>query len=435
MKLSLPELRTMFANQVWIELSATDYERAGLTKKSCTNETGCSNAELNQLCLNGFLDWASEHLDQTATPWPGAGASLWEMVNGTALTLGTTRLVLMPSQAMDTEELSVPQEWVDIPQWAADYYLGVQVNLEQSWMQIWGYTSHRTLKRKAQYDSIYRTYGLDRDFMITDLDLLWVAQELGLDEKMPLKPIAALTQSEAEALLVQLSQPTPYSPRLELEFEPWAGLLAQDEWRQRLYQQRLDNATRAAATPAAIAEVHPARSLQKSVINAALWLEDRVDRVAQELSWVLLPALALEPAALRSPTQELEIILAQLQRTEVDIPAAARSAYQNLELAGSHLRLYAVTWPIVAAETVPRWFLLLILAGQSGGTLAAGTKLLLSDRTGVLVERELSSDSPHQYIVGGVSGTWDETFRTTISLVNGASLTLPEFRFHPEPLV
>ena len=35
--------------------------------------------------------------------------------------------MLIPSEAIDDSELEVPQEWVDIPSWAADYYLAVQI--------------------------------------------------------------------------------------------------------------------------------------------------------------------------------------------------------------------------------------------------------------------------------------------------------------------
>ncbi len=41
--------------------------------------------------------------------------SFWEFVNGTAITVDNLRLVLVPTLAMDEDELRVPQEWVDIP--------------------------------------------------------------------------------------------------------------------------------------------------------------------------------------------------------------------------------------------------------------------------------------------------------------------------------
>jgi len=47
---------------------------------------------------------------------------------------GTTRLEL-PER--DLTKRMVPQEWVDIPEWAADYYLAVQVNPDSGWLRIW----------------------------------------------------------------------------------------------------------------------------------------------------------------------------------------------------------------------------------------------------------------------------------------------------------
>lgn len=71
-------------------------------------------------------------------------SSIWEVVNGTAIGIGETRIVLIP-EAMDTDEYEVQAEWVDIPSWAADYYLAVQVNSEDCWLRIWGYTTHKKL--------------------------------------------------------------------------------------------------------------------------------------------------------------------------------------------------------------------------------------------------------------------------------------------------
>lgn len=394
-------------------------------------------ARLNHGCLQALIQWLNAHLDLAQPPriWPGAAAlpSLWEMVTGTAITLGNQRLVLIPSDALDTEEFCVPQEWVDIPQWAADYYLGIQVDVEQGELHCWGYTSHRTLKTQSHYDPIYHTYALEHKAMIPDLDLLWVAQDLDLKEKAPLPPLPQLTSIEADHFLTQLSQPSPYSPRLDLAFTHWAALLANDDWRQQLYQARLQHRAGVTSGDVAIPPMAhaPLPTLRDTVINTAVWLQDQLDQVAQNLSWVLLPAFAPEPVGLRSQTPELDAILAQLQHKSVAIPRTARSAYHNLQVGANQLRLYAVTWPRISTEAIPEWFLLLILLGQPNHRLTPGTKLRIRDATGILIERELHTRSIHQYIYGGVSGTWSETFGVTITLADGASLTLPEFAFNP----
>jgi Protein of unknown function (DUF1822) len=443
MNLNLQELNAVFSDRIWLAIPDTEGQPSADRNRAFSNESARNTAQLNQWCLKGFLDWAREYLDLDEVPtiWPSEAElpSIWEFLTGTAIALGNKRLVLLPSDALDTEELTVPQEWVDIPEWKADYYVGVQVNPEAGWMQIWGYTSHRTLKTKGEYDPIYLTYGLERDLMLSDIDVLWVACSLDLNETVEIESIPVLSTAEANRFCGQLSQLSPYSPRLDLGFQSWAALITNDLWRQRLYQARLERAGVAIATPepAAISTSISAQPLQNAVINVALWLQDQVDQVAQELSWVLLPAFAVEPIGLRGTRefQALETILAQLERTGARIPETARSACQDLQVGATQLRLYAVTWPLVSADKIPEWFLLLILSSQPNGTLSAGTKLLISDETQLLSKAELEHGSIDQYIYGGVSGTWSEVFKATITLADGTSLTLPEFGFNPEASV
>lgn len=445
MNLHLQELSAVFTDQIWLTIPHREIMLVAEQSRAYSNESARHTALLNQWCLTGFIDWARENLelDEVPTVWPSEAElpSIWELVNGTVVALGNKRLVLLPSDALDTEELTVPQEWVDCPEWRADYYLAVQVNAEAGWMQIWGYTSHRTLKTKGTYDPIYHTYALERDLLVSDIDILWVACSLALNETVEIESIPALSAAEVNRFCEQLSQPTPYSPRLDVGFQVWAALIANDAWRQRLYQTRLD---RSGAVPtvrdSAVISTNILQPLQQSVVNAALWLQGEVDQVAQELSWVLLPRFAVNVGGMRGDAlrgnlrsaQELETILARIQRTDAEIPESAGSAYQDLQVGATQLRLYAVTWSIISADKIPEWFLLLILSGQSNRPLSAGTRLQISDETKVLTDSQLASGSLDHYIYDGVSGTWSETFRATITLTDGTSLTLPEFGFTPE---
>jgi hypothetical protein len=442
MTLTIEDLKTVFADRLWLSLPQPEPR---LPRRDYATAAGHRNAQLNHCCLQAFLAWASAESEITdpPVPWPSTAElpQFWDLVTGTAITLGQHRLVLLPSDALDTQVLSVPQEWVDIPTWAADYYLGLQVDPEAKGIQIWGYASHCTLKAKATYDPIYRTYDLDRDFVIADLDLLWVAQRLGLDEKAPLGPLPVLSPAVAELApdahpqaLLDLSQPTPYSPRLDLAFPTWATLIANPTWRHQLYQQRLASTQAGARTVAMPASKSPPplTHLSQRVINAAIWLQDQVDQMAQELNWVLLPALALETVGLRDRTLELTEILTQLQQRGFQIPPTARSAYHDFQMGASQLRLYAVTWPVVTAGKVPEWCLLFVLANRSG-RLQPSTKLTIRDDHQTLVDLELAADTTDQYLCGSVSGTWEETFVVQITLADGTALQLPAFVFQPEP--
>lgn len=283
MKMNLSELPTidfMDSEQLWLEISASDLEQAKLIAQKCSNETARSNAQLNYLCLRTFISWLEEYLEDhnsPIVPHQEDLLSMWEVVNGSAIAIGKTRIVLIPSQTLDTEEFSVPQEWVDIPSWTANYYLPVQVDLEQGWIRIWGYTTHRTLKNQGSYDPIYRTYSLERDFMIHDLEVMWIAREICPDEKAEVTPLPTLASNTVEALLTKLSQPSPYSPRLEIEFVQWGALIESDRTRQKLYQLRCPQ-------PVSVT------SAQKTWLNLSEWLNRNFTESVQ-LGWQELSAL------------------------------------------------------------------------------------------------------------------------------------------------
>lgn len=240
MKLNLQELRRLYPEQIWQEFSEKDLKQRESTIRCYSNQTAQNNADFNSWCLNAFRAWVKENLGDSITVLPSEAdlPTIWDVVNGTAITIGKTRLVLIPDEAINTETLTVPQEWVDIPDWVADYYLAIQVNIDAGWMCVWGFTSHRTLKDKGNYDPIYRTYSLERDYVITDLDVLWLAHEIGLQEKAKVDPLKFLSQSTAKDLLVKLSKPSPYSPRIDVSFQEWGALLACNDWRNCLYEMR-----------------------------------------------------------------------------------------------------------------------------------------------------------------------------------------------------
>ncbi|NJR40967.1 MAG: DUF1822 family protein [Leptolyngbyaceae cyanobacterium CSU_1_4] len=193
---------------------------------------------LNQICLETVLPWLQEKFSNQVTPvLPIAQPAFWDLVNGFALTLGETRLVLIPSDAIDRLEFRVPQEWIDIPSWVADYYLAIEVDLDEQWINIWGYTTHQVLKASENYDVGDRAYWLEGSTLITDLNVLWVMHHLATEPTRA--PVTALSQvpiDEAERWLDRLG--TAMLPRLELPFVEWGALMQQDNWRQQLYERR-----------------------------------------------------------------------------------------------------------------------------------------------------------------------------------------------------
>jgi hypothetical protein len=265
-----------------------------------SNDTARHNALLGQIALEACLEWIKSYeLDETASAFSENLPSIWEVIDGCLVRLDKTCIAVIPTESF--EEIAVPAEWIDIPTWSADYYIPVHIDLETQQVCLWGYTTHQYIKENVVCDPIYRNYYIDCIELVNSLDTLWTARELGLNER-----ITVSYQAEAitPQLIEQLSQPSLYSPRLEVSFNQWASLIENDETRQQLYQQRL-----ARAMPVA----NVSQTIAQSVTNLSEWLNRNFDR-ALESGWQTLSDL-LAPASygfVRSGPTEKTIQLAKL---------------------------------------------------------------------------------------------------------------------------
>ncbi|MEH2213148.1 DUF1822 family protein [Nostoc sp.] len=246
MTLDLNDLTLIYPENLCLDISNQEQETAWqeTMQESYSNTAARWNAYLNHLSLNAFLNWLQEDPDLQLIPrlcFPKAELpSIWELVNGSVLTLGETRLALIPSDKSSFTEFRIPQEWIDIPSWSAHYYLAVQLNLEECWLRISGYANYQQIQEQAIYDPTDRTYCLDVEYLIADLNVMWVAQELCPPKILEIKSLPTLSKAQAKQLLEQLNKWTFSSPRLNVPFDMWGAFLAVDEFRQHLYQRRLE---------------------------------------------------------------------------------------------------------------------------------------------------------------------------------------------------
>lgn len=196
-------------------------------------------AYINQICLHAFLNWVQTEYALRASIWYSSPdvPAFWEFVNGTAILLNQRRVVLIPSEAIDDRELEVPQEWVDIPSWAGDFYIAVQVNPDEEWVRFWGYTTHQELKTAADYDPVDRTYCLDARHLTKDLNAFWMAYQFCRAEEMKavIPTLPELPTTQAENMLQRLGRDSVIFPRLEVPFTSWGALLEKEQWRLRMY--------------------------------------------------------------------------------------------------------------------------------------------------------------------------------------------------------
>jgi hypothetical protein len=232
MKTKLELTRTFYPEQLYIELSAEQMINAwNQAEKHFQNDIIRWRAYLNYLVVEAISQIKSQlGLEEKLGYYPSDLSKVLEFINGTILTLGETRLVVIPSDSNIGGDLCVPQELVDLPQFAGDYYLGVYINLDEEWLRFWGACSHKKLTTEGVYDESSRNYYLDRDELIEDLEAVLIAREICPNERGEYKfvNLPSLSESESNGLWEQLKQPDCYVPRLALDSPTWLSLFIND---------------------------------------------------------------------------------------------------------------------------------------------------------------------------------------------------------------
>ena len=245
MPLTLDDLTSIYPDQVLLEFSQQDRDKTwkNIQSQPYSSNAAQKNAYLNRLCLNTFLNYLDTEPDLQQTPQISRSLadlpSVWEFVNGTAIELGKKRLILIPDEEGNMTELRVPREWLEIPEWAGNYYLAVEINLVECWLRVCGYATFQQLLAEGKHDRMDESYVLEAEALIEDLSVMWVAQEIYPSQKPTVNSLPTLSSNQVTSLLEQLGQPTPYSPRLEVSFAQWAPLMANPKWRQEIYERRL----------------------------------------------------------------------------------------------------------------------------------------------------------------------------------------------------
>jgi Protein of unknown function (DUF1822) len=197
-------------------------------------ELSLNQVDLNQICIDPVKQWLQSIFNLTAKPtfpcWLDRHENfefISKLVNGFVLQVGEHRTIFIPSDAIDLEEFEVPQEWVDLPNWAGSYYVPIRVDLEHQFLHLWGFISHQDLKDRATRDRIFRNYHIAQSEITTDLNLLQDDEYLPqISTQTNITPLERLSSTEAQDLIQQLHQrKSRLSPRLDLPFERWGAML------------------------------------------------------------------------------------------------------------------------------------------------------------------------------------------------------------------
>jgi hypothetical protein len=226
---------------LWLKISKTDKDIAW-EQSSLFSSQARQRAYLNLLCQttlqsDSIEPFAKLKLIENQT-------FFWELgIDGVSGFLDAQRFVIVPSDALEIDEFRVPQEWVDIPELVADYYLAAQVDLTENLIRILGYTTHRQLKETGHYDPCDRTYSLERDEVTENINSLWLRRQYfsaeptqsPISEPSPVS-LDALTQS-----LDILANPTLIFPRRAIPFDVWAVIVGNENWRRMLIERRKEH--------------------------------------------------------------------------------------------------------------------------------------------------------------------------------------------------
>lgn len=252
-------------------------------------------ASLNYAALKALLPWMRETFSPELQLWLREAAlpSVWEVVSGFALEDQNQRFVIVPTAAIDFDELRVPQEWIDIPSWAGDYYLSVFVNPADGIVELLGATTHKRLKEHGDYDANDRTYSLEADDLIADINVLQVMQRLNVQESLrqPIATLPNLPATQTENLLERLGDAAVVCPRLAIPFGLWGALLEHGGWRQRLYLKRLG---------------------QPEQWTIPQWLQHGISNMAQQWGWRMMEMQPSLVTARGSEAKETPVLTRQL---------------------------------------------------------------------------------------------------------------------------
>ncbi|MBE9225125.1 DUF1822 family protein [Phormidium sp. LEGE 05292] len=395
---------------------------------------------LHSLALFGFVEWVREcapELSIHKAKCSVLNPTLANLIPGVCnLEIGDFKICLVVQCTLDDREIYLPRVAIDLPEFIPHFYVIVSVREEYDQVIVKGFIRYDKLTELISelnlQPNLDWTYSIPSEWIENETEKLLLylrclaATAINLPEISGgrLEKLASI-QAEISSLLNSLISPDvplwevlnweQLATIISLEF----AAIAETETEDESALTNLDSLLQILTRPA---------------LNVGLWLQDKMDELAQDLAWILMPAFVTSPAALRSTTEEFQLIVADLLNLGVDIPTHARGAYQKIKLSEQQFNLYAVTWPFLAENNVPEWMLLLILGANYGSTLPTGLKLRVSDSTGILVQRKVGPNSPDSYLYIQIAGAWDERFLVTVSLPDREtgqilSVTLPPFTF------
>ncbi|MGB3404063.1 MAG: DUF1822 family protein [Microcoleaceae cyanobacterium] len=363
---------------------------------------------LSQLAQFGLENWLQKREPQL-TVIPGELIPSLESI--VFLQLGEFKLCLIPSNGMSEPEIIIPRAVIELPEFAAHFYVPVGVAEDLELIGILGFLTYNQLAEEASQIQplIDWTYAIPREDFNPDTDELLLNLQCLSPSTIPLPAIPDNRQAELAAVKTQLETLLPQATN-----RPLWQVLDWTEAKALLTHSSLLNWLNDAQPSLAISEV--LQLLTQPIISVGKWLQNQLDEVSQSLAWqpLALPMRGflstLAPSA--SPVAELEDILNQLQsQYQIQVPPEAACRRENLP---NDIQLYAITWRRPQNE----WALLLIATTSSEAVSPSAMQWRISDENQVLIDRKLSPEAGQTYLFTQIVGEIGEKFLVNFMIDN-----------------
>lgn len=413
-----------------ITLGPEDFIQAAEISDRVLNESAQWQTYLSVLGLQGLTHWLNERMPELTID--SSQSNIWQPQYANALDavcnvqIGHFKLCLIVTEHLLADTIAIPRSAIDLPEFAAHFYVLLEVQEELEQVAIQGVVQRNQLVRCQQISHCQTEgwYGLiPLPLFDAEVDhLIAYLSYLNADSiPLPTNFAAATTQLLAPADLdaavsTLLTQPQPLWQLLT--WDQGSPLLQNPNFLELLHQQQRSPQP---SDSSAVRLVEMLTLLIQPVINAARWLRGELDACAHELGLSLAQELALASPMLSVDRFERAIV--ELREQGMEIPDQPVSVYQTIDLHGNLLRLCSVTW----AQDANHWYLLFILGSQANEPLPDGLTLRISSDRAVLHEPTTEFDDP--FLFARVQGSRGDRFVVTIIPPNQSGLTLPAFGF------
>jgi hypothetical protein len=247
MNLTLDEIVTTYPDQLILPITSEQINTTWSKLAKYQELPDYRNMVVNSLSAEIINIWLQEEKPGKLIrrlPSVEISESLWGVVNGYQFSIDDLHIVFIPTEEIDTELFRIPQEWLRIPTWQANYYVAVIVDIDAGWLRIQGYAQANTIDHHANYDANDGCYYLERDWLTEDINIMWIVDQLNPVEIVAVPPLPILTNQQAINLIDNLSQPNQpyiYLPRLWQDFPAWGALLCHDNLLKMLHEKRCNN--------------------------------------------------------------------------------------------------------------------------------------------------------------------------------------------------